>query len=64
VLTLKRRREQRIQIGPDVFITVLAISADWVKLRVEAPPELRIRRVSADGEQSGATPAATHERRL
>lgn len=46
MFVLKRKREQSVQVGPDVTVTVLAISDDWVKLGIEAPPEWLIDRSS------------------
>lgn len=46
MLVLKRRREQSIQIGPDVTVTILAISGESVKLGITAPPEWLIDRSS------------------
>lgn len=52
MLVLKRRREQSVQIGPDVTVTVLAISGESVKLGITAPPEWLIDRNSQAGQDS------------
>jgi carbon storage regulator CsrA len=41
---LKRRREQGIQIGPDITITVVGIEAGAVVLGISAPSDLQITR--------------------
>jgi carbon storage regulator CsrA len=50
---LKRRREQGIQIGPDITITVVGIEAGAVVLGISAPSDLQITRtirVMLDGQ--------------
>jgi carbon storage regulator CsrA len=47
MLKLKRRREQSVKIGPDVVVTILAISPGDVTLAITAPPSLKI--IRSDG---------------
>lgn len=42
VLVLTRKAGQRIQIGPDIFVTVVNLHSGAVRLGIEAPPELAI----------------------
>jgi carbon storage regulator len=44
MLVLTRRRNEAIQIGDDIEITVLAISGDQVKLGINAPKHIEIHR--------------------
>lgn len=52
MLVLKRRRDQSLQIGSDVTVTVLEISDDWVKLGIAAPPDWDIDRASQAGREN------------
>lgn len=52
MLVLKRRRQQSVQIGPDVTVTLLQISGDWVKLGIEAPPQWLIDRLPQVGQDN------------
>lgn len=42
MLVLGRKPDQKIRIGNSVFITVLEIRGQTVKLGIDAPPELRV----------------------
>lgn len=42
MLVLSRKAGQRIQIGPDVAVTVVKLSSGGVRLGIEAPPELAV----------------------
>jgi carbon storage regulator len=44
MLVLSRKRGERIQIGPDVWVTVLRIDGDKVRLGIEAPPDVTVLR--------------------
>ena len=44
MLVLSRKTDERIQIGPDICITVLGIKGGRVRLGVEAPRNVRISR--------------------
>jgi len=59
VLVLSRKAGQRIQIGPDISITVVKLSSGGVRLGIDAPPELAIVRselaeqIEADNRSEG-----------
>ncbi|WP_425398411.1 carbon storage regulator [Aeoliella sp.] len=42
MLVLSRKAGERIQIGPDIAITVVKLSSGGVRLGIEAPPELAV----------------------
>jgi carbon storage regulator CsrA len=42
VLVLSRKAGQRIQIGPDIAVTVVKLHSGGVRLGIEAPPELAV----------------------
>ena len=44
MLVLSRKTDERIQIGSDIFITVLGIKGGRVRLGLEAPRNVRISR--------------------
>ena len=64
MLILSRRAEQRIRIGQDVEVVVLAIEGDTVKLGIEAPRRVLVLRselledVRDENRRAAATPAA------
>ena len=55
MLVLSRKREERIQIGPNVTITVLRFKGRAVQIGIEAPAEMAILR----GELHAPRPAKT-----
>ena len=42
MLVLSRKAGQRIQIGPDIAVTVVKLHSGGVRLGIEAPPELAV----------------------
>ncbi len=44
MLVLSRRANERINIGDDIFITVLGVEGDKVKIGISAPKEITILR--------------------
>lgn len=44
MLVLSRKVDESISVGEDVRVIVVAITANQVKLGIEAPPQLSIRR--------------------
>lgn len=44
MLILQRKKEQALNIGDNISITVLEIGNDWVKLAIDAPREVSILR--------------------
>jgi len=49
MLVLGRKRNERIRIGKNVFITVVDIDCNQVRLGIEAPREIEIARTELDG---------------
>ncbi len=47
MLVLTRLRGERIQIGPDIFLTVVELRGGSVRLGIDAPRELAIHRLGA-----------------
>jgi len=44
VLVIKRKDGERVYIGDDIVITVTRGSAGWLRLGIEAPPNVHIAR--------------------
>ncbi|MDQ0206761.1 carbon storage regulator CsrA [Alkalicoccobacillus murimartini] len=44
MLVLTRKKNERIQIGEDIEISILAIEGDQIKLGIEAPRHIDIHR--------------------
>ncbi|WP_349669165.1 carbon storage regulator [Lacrimispora sp.] len=44
MLILQRKKEQALNIGDNISITVLEIGNDWVKLAIDAPRDISILR--------------------
>lgn len=44
MLVLSRKKNQKIVIDGNIFITVVEVRGDRVRLGIEAPPEVLIRR--------------------
>jgi carbon storage regulator len=44
MLVLSRKQNQKVQIGNNISVTVLAVRGGVVKLGIEAPPNVRILR--------------------
>ncbi len=44
MLILSRRKEERIRIGEDISVVVIAIRGDQVRLGIEAPKEVPVHR--------------------
>ncbi len=44
MLVLSRKRQERIQIGPNIWITVVGLNKNGVRLGIEAPEGVRILR--------------------
>ena len=44
MLVLSRRRKESIYLGDDVVVTVVDIGRNRVRLAIEAPPEVVVRR--------------------
>lgn len=46
MLNLSRRVGERLQIGPDIFVTIKAVDGQRVTLGIDAPREVAIRRTA------------------
>ncbi|SFA44374.1 carbon storage regulator, CsrA [Parageobacillus thermantarcticus] len=62
MLVLTRKRDEAIQIGDDIEITILAIQGDQVKLGINAPKHVEIHRkeiyLAIQAENSAASLAS------
>lgn len=54
MLVLNRKREEKVQIGPDITITILRIKGRAVKIGIEAPEGVRVIRSELLGKPSAA----------
>lgn len=65
MLNITRRRGERIVLGDDVFISVLEVSGQTVRLGIEAPRSLRVFReeiwLEVKKENEAAAQAASAE---
>ncbi len=50
MLVLRRKPNQALTIGNDVRVVVLSIDGDSVRLGVEAPRSVSVRRAERDGD--------------
>ncbi|HET8976852.1 MAG TPA: carbon storage regulator CsrA [Solirubrobacteraceae bacterium] len=60
MLNITRRRGERIVLGDDVFISVLEVSGQTVRLGIEAPRSVRVYREEIWLEVKAANEAAAH----
>ena len=60
MLNITRRRGERIVLGDDVFISVLEVSGQTVRLGIEAPRSVRVYREEIWLEVKSANEAAAH----
>jgi len=44
MLVLQRKKGESIVLGSDVTVTVSEVGTDWVKLAIEAPPQVKVLR--------------------
>ena len=47
---MTRKIDERIQIGRDIFITILQVRGKQVRLGIEAPRHVRVKRAELDDE--------------
>lgn len=45
MLVLSRKKDEKIQIGQDITVTITEIRGDKVRLGIEAPPEVPVDRM-------------------
>jgi len=63
MLVLSRKAKQRIQIGENISITVLRVKGQGVRIGIDAPPEIRVRRSELTAFESSSEKDATTEDR-
>ena len=54
MLVLSRKTGEKLLIGNNITVTVTAIDGNRVKIGIEAPPEVQVRRVSPGEERRKA----------
>lgn len=64
MLVLSRKAGQRIQIGPDIAVTVVKLNAGGVRLGIEAPPELAVVRGELAEQMQEESEAAVESLRI
>ena len=42
MLVLSRKAGEHLQIGPDIYVTILEISKDRIRVGIEAPEDVKI----------------------
>ena len=57
MLVLSRRENQRIQLGDSIVLTIVRVHGDRVRVGIEAPSEIRVRR----GELMALEPSASSD---
>lgn len=55
MLVLKRKTQERIQIGDDIVITVIEAGVGKVRLGVDAPADVRVMRTELLGGAAGGS---------
>ena len=50
MLVLSRRESQRIRLGESIVLTIVRVNGDRVRVGIEAPPEIRVRRAELEPE--------------
>ena len=55
MLVLSRKESQRIQVGDSIVLTIVRVNGDRVRVGIEAPADVRVRR----GELPRNAPPAT-----
>ena len=58
MLVLSRRIGEKIEIGNGITVTVLRVTGKSVRIGIEAPDDVSIRRSEIDPEQRWPTPPA------
>jgi carbon storage regulator len=44
MLVLSRKESQRVQVGDSIVLTIVRVNGDRVRLGIEAPAEVQVRR--------------------
>ena len=58
MLVLSRKEGERIKLGDSIYITVVRVSSDKVRLGIKAPPDMLVLREELQ-PHDGATDVAT-----
>lgn len=56
MLVLSRKTDQSIQIGNEIVVKIAAVSGNRVKVAIDAPREVAIRRAELEVEPATARP--------
>ncbi|MCA9102198.1 MAG: carbon storage regulator [Planctomycetales bacterium] len=64
MLVLSRKQEQRIQIGEHVTVTILQVKGRSVRIGIDAPAELHIKRGELCDNDAGDAPPAADEQNV
>jgi carbon storage regulator len=54
MLVLSRRESQRIRLGESIVLTIVRVNGDRVRVGIEAPADVRVRRAELDPEEGPA----------
>ena len=63
MLVLSRRESQRIRLGESIVLTIVRVNGDRVRVGIEAPPEIRVRRAELEPEIQSPEPISDVEPR-
>ena len=55
MLVLTQKEGEILQVGDDVRIYIKRIKGNWVRLCIDAPPEVKLHRVPAPQTETAAT---------
>jgi carbon storage regulator len=50
MLVLSRRESQRIRLGESIVLTIVRVNGDRVRVGIEAPADIRVRRAELEPE--------------
>jgi carbon storage regulator len=48
MLVLSRKESQRIHLGESIVLTIVRVNGDRVRVGIEAPPEIQVRRAELE----------------
>lgn len=51
MLVISRRKDEKVRIGKDIYVTVVEIRSGQVRLGIEAPDDCRIVRDGRDNDE-------------
>ncbi len=61
MLVLSRKESQRIQLGDSIVLTIVRVNGDRVRVGIEAPLEVQVRRGELPPQAPAASGAAPSE---